>query len=243
MVYLVIYILILVLFYILVNKIISNEHSHKEGFTHRGQGFVAEKSKKKELAEEEKPDSQSVIAVKTTYRIAADLAIIIIKMPYKFLSKGVDMLIRFVQNLNEMLKPMFAFVSQMGKIVQRIATQFYNIFKKIFKQGFSILSDLPGFIQKYVDVAIGFINKMVNKVVDMLTSFFDLFQNILNQLLEIPEKFFNIMDQMSTLFFNMFNMMLELPEKGLEMIIGLQGTLMGMMDRPLKVPFADQFLG
>lgn len=244
MLYLVIYIIIIVLFCILMNKIISNENSHKEGFEHRGKGFIAGKKKKIEEVEgEEKPDSQTVIAVKTTYRIAADLAIIIIKMPYKILNKGVDMVIEFIQNLNEMLKPIYAFINQMLKVVQRVFKQFYDIFMKVFKQYFAILSDLPAFIQKYANVAIDFINTMVTQVIDMLTKFFDLFQNILNQLLEIPQKFFSIMNQMSTLFFNMFNMLLELPEKGLEMVIGLQGTIMGMMDRPLKIPFADQFLG
>ena len=31
--------------------------------------------------------------------------------------------------------------------------------------------------------------------------------------------------------------------KELDMVINFQGTLMDMMDKPLKVPFADQFLG
>ena len=38
-------------------------------------------------------------------------------------------------------------------------------------------------------------------------------------------------------------MLIDLPEKGLDMIIGFQETIMNMMDRPLKVPFSDQFLG
>ena len=242
------YIIILILFYILMNKIIQNENPHlvkqyKEGFEHKGKGFIAGKSKKTEAEEAEKPDSQWIITIKTFYRIAADVAIILIKMPYKFLSQGVNMIIEFIQNINEMLKPMYDFIRQMGRIAVRIAKQFYAIFSKIFKQVFNILRNMPAFIKQYATIAINFISTMVEQTINMLTSFFNLFQNILNKILEIPQKFFDIMNQFSTLFFNMFNMLIDLPEKGLNMVIGFQETIMKMMDRPLKVPFADQFLG
>ncbi len=230
-----------------MNKILQNENSLKEGFKHTGQSFIAGKKKKEPEVDKDgnilDQDSGWVLTVKTTYQIARDIAYILIKMPYQILSKGVNLIIEFIQNINDMLKPMYAFLNQMGKIAVRIFKQFFEIFKKIFKQVFAMLKDMPGFIKKYADIAINFINTMVTKVVDMLTKFFDLFQNILNNILQIPEQMFTIMDQLTDVFFNSFNMMLQLPEKGLQMIIGFQGTIMQMMDRPLKVPFSDQFLG
>jgi phage-related protein len=227
-----------------MKKIVNNENSGKEGFEHKGNSFIAGKKNKNDNSDKsEQSDSQFVLTIKTFYRIAADIAIILIKMPYKFLSQGLTLIIQLINNINETLKPMFAFINQMLKIVQRVAKQFYNIFMKIFKQVFNILRNLPDFIKKYATIAINFINQMVNQVIDMLTSFFDLFQNVLDRILEIPQKFFSIMSQMTTVFFNMFNMMMDIPEKGLDMAIGFQDTLIGMMDRPLKIPFADQFLG
>ena len=241
-----IYIILIVLFYILMNKILQNENLGKEGFKHIGQSFIAGKKKERKYDKDDneaEQDSGWILTAKTTYQIAKDVAYILIKMPYQILSKGVNMIIQLIQNFNEMLKPMYAFIKQMGKIVQRIAKQFYQIFKKIFTQIFNILKDMPGFIKKYADVAINFINTMVTKTVDMFTKFFDLFQNILNNILEIPNQLFNILDKLSDVFFNAFHMLLEIPDKGLQMIIGFQGTFMSMMDRPLKVPFSDLFLG
>ena len=268
------YIVIIVLFYILINKIVYDEMSDKEGFKHLGKGFIAEKAKiKKEdkdkctqknsnmsydneyldedAAEEARincyeDDSQyknGIITVRTTYAIAKDVAIILIKMPYQFLSKGLNMLIEYIQHFNDILKPIYAFISQMGQIIKRLIKQFYAIFKKIFTQVFNILSDLPGFIKKYATVAIDFINTAITKTIDMFQNFFDLFQNMLDNLLSIPEKFFNIMNQLSDVLFNTFNMLIKIPEKGLDMVIGFQGTLMTAMDRPLKIPFSDLFLG
>ena len=235
------YIVLIVLFYILMEKILYNEN--KEGFEHEGKSFVAGKPEKVQNEDEEKPDNNWIITIKIFYQIAEKVAIMLIKMPYKFLSKGFDMISQFIDQLNQMLKPMYAFVKQMGKIVQRIATKMYNIVKGLIQQGFDIMRNLPAFIQKYADVAINFITTMITNVIDMLTNFFDMFKDILDQLLDIPNQIFNIMEQMATLMFNMFTMLMKLPEKGLDMMIGFQSTLMKMMDRPLKVPFADEFLG
>jgi hypothetical protein len=226
------YIIVIVLFYILIDKILLNESEGKEGFKHSGDGFIAAKPKKKdELLEEAlRPDPQMVMTVKTTYRIAADVAIVIIKMPYQMLSKMVDLAIQFIQNINDMLKPMYAFIQQMFDIVKRLAKQFYNIFMRIFKKGFEILRNLPAFIKQYANIAIGYINTMVNQAINMLTNFFELFQNIFNRMLEIPQQMFNLANQMSTLAFNSFNMMMDIPEKALDKVIGLQGTMMNMLN-------------
>jgi len=235
------YIVVIVLFYFLMEKIIDNEN--KEGFEHRGKGFIAGKSKQQKKEEKNKPDSGWIMTIKTAYNIAAQVAIMLIKMPYKFLSQGINLILTFVNNINEMLKPMYDFAKQMGKIVQRIAKKFYDIFTNILGKGFEIIRNLPAFIKQYADIAINFVTMFVTQAIDMMTNFFNLFQNILNSLLALPQQFFNIMNQMSTLMFNMFNMLMKLPEKGLDMAIGFQGTLMKMMDRPLKIPFSDQFLG
>jgi len=235
------YIVVIVLFYILMEKILYNEN--KEGFEHRGKSFIAGKPKKVENEDEEKADSDWIITMKTFYRIAEAVAVMFIKMPYQILSKGVDIVIGLINEMSAILKPIYNFIGQMGKIVQKIATQIYNIIKRLFQKAFDIMRNLPAFIQKNASIAIEFISTMLNKMIDMLTRFFEMFQDILNQLLEIPNQIFNIVEQISTLMFNMFTMLMQLPEKGLNMMIGFQTTFMDMMDRPLKVPFSDQFLG
>ena len=225
------YIVLIVLFYILMEKILYNEN--KEGFEHRGKGFIASKPKKVKNEDEDKeePDSNWLISIKLFYRIAADVAIMLIKMPYKFLSKGVNMLTDFINELNEMLKPMYAFVKQMGKIVQRIVVQIYEIFKRTFTQVFDIMRNLPAFIQKYANMGINFINTMVTKTVDMLTNFFNMFQSMLNQILEIPNQIFNIVEQLTQFMFNSFTMMMNLPITGLKFGINMQNKMTGFMNK------------
>ena len=87
------YIILIGLFVLLVNKIVLNESSSKEG-------FVAGKEKKInydkngiEIIDPDKPETPDpnwLIITKLNYRVAADVAIMVIKMPYKFLSKGVN---------------------------------------------------------------------------------------------------------------------------------------------------------
>jgi len=239
------YIVIIVLFIFLMNKIIVNETTTKEGFEHTGNSFVARSSKKEEKGSEKKSSTmeQIVIMVKTTYRIAAEVAIVLIKMPYKFLSKFVDMMVRFIKNINAMLKPMYDFIRQIGKIIKKIFKKMYDQFMKIFRQYINIMRNLPAFIKKMANITIDFINLAVTQTIEQLTNFFNIFKDIFDSLLELPMKFFNIMGQFGTMFANSINMLMSLPEKGLDMVINFQGTLMDMMDKPLKVPFADKFLG
>jgi len=65
---------------------------------------------------------------------------------------------------------------------------------------------------------------------------------VFNGLIDLPNKMFNMMNQMITIGFNMFDMGMQIPEKGMDMFIKLQETLMGVMDKSLKIPFQDQFL-
>ena len=144
---------------------------------------------------------------------------------------------------DRLLKPMYDFIRQIGQIIKKIFKQMYDQFMKIFRQYINIMRNLPAFIKKMANIAIDFISLAVTQTIEQLTMFFEIFQNIFDSLLELPMKFFNIMGQFGTMFANSINMLMSLPEKGLDMVINFQGTLMDMMDKPLKVPFADQFLG
>ena len=213
-----------------MNKIITNEN--KEGFKHLGKGFIADKSKKeKEYYAENDTEKQIVESVKITYAVADNVAVMLIKMPYKFLSAMVNFVIRFVQQLNKMLKPLYSFVQQMFNIVKNLVKKMYDQFRRIFGQFFAIMRNLPAFIQKYVNIAIDNINMVVNQSIKIFTTFFEIFQSVFNSLLQVPQQMFSIVQSLTTFGFNSFKMAMKLPESGLKLGINLQSKMSDFMDK------------
>jgi hypothetical protein len=225
------YIIIIVLFYILMNKIILNET--KEGFKHKeGRGFIAAKSKKKEKEEKlSSTEVQVIVAGQSIYQVAREVAIVCIKVPWKIISSIVNMMVRMVQNINDMLKPMYDFLRQMGQIVKRIVLQMYDRFAKIFKQGFAIMRNLPAFIKKYADIAINYTNTMVNEAVNIATSIFTVFQSVFNSLLQMPQMMFNFMNTAMSFGLNSFNLAMKIPTSGLKLATNVQDKVVGFMDK------------
>ena len=89
-----------------------------------------------------------IIATKISYKTAEQVAYILIKMPYQFLSKLMLRLSDFTENLNDLLKPIKKFIKKMFQLGKRIFMKFYNRFMGFVKRGFKILRNLPDFFEK-----------------------------------------------------------------------------------------------
>ena len=144
------YILLLGLFLLLVHKIVLNDSSKE--------GFVAVKNKKINYDKNglpiegpddiDPPDPRWLVISKINYRIAADVAIMLIKMPYKFLSRGVQIVIDFIKELNNILKPIRAFIKQMYRLLKDLGIKLFKPFINMFKQMFRIFGNSPKFIKE-----------------------------------------------------------------------------------------------
>ena len=222
--------IIIILVYILYDKINDN----KEGFEHIGNGFIAAKPKKKEANVDGKTDTREeeiIIAAQTTYNVAEMFAQLLIQKPWQIISQGVNTLIEFVKNINEMLKPIWDFIQQMFNILKKIVNQIYGQFAKAFKQGFAILRNLPAFMKKYANMAINFINKMINQLIQILEQFIDVVKTVGNAIIELPSMFFNIMSQAVTFGLTAFTMAMKIPEFLLKFGINIQDKMMDFMDK------------
>ena len=248
------YLLFLGVFLFLLNKIIQNENSvTANNRKATKEGFVAKKTPKinydknglpiEDPDNPGTPDPRWLTITKLNYRIAADVAILIIKMPYQFLNKGVEMIRTVISNLNEMLDPMYKFIRQIFNIFKdlfiKVFKQFFNIFKKAFK----IFGDLPGFIKKNAERMVNFINSMVQQFMRSIKTVLDIFQKIFDMILKLPETAFTLFNKGIEMFFNGFVMMMKLPTSMLQMGIGMQDKMISLMDRPLKIPFENMFFG
>lgn len=240
------YIILLGLFLLLVNKIVLNDSSSKEG-------FVAAKEEKRnydkngiEIIDPDKPknpDSNWLILVKLIYNVSAEMAYILIKMPYKFLKKGVEMVIDIVKNLNDMLKPIRKFATEMYRLFKNIGLKVVTPFIKSFKQIFKIFGNLPKFIQENAEMVINMITEFLEQIIRTFKTVFDLIKKVWNLLIKLPTMIFTLLNQIITMVFNIIVMLIKLPESLMGMIINLQEQGMMLMDKPIKIPFMDLFFG
>jgi len=234
------YTILIILFVLLLNKIVINE------------GFVAKKPEKKinydknglvieDPEEPPPPDPQWLTIVKINYRIAGDVAIMLIKMPYKFLNMGVTMLQEYIEHINNILKPVYKTIKQMFNIFTGLFKKILRQFLNVFKMGFNILGDLPTFIKENAERAINFITDMIEQFTSTIKTVLDIFQKIFDLLLKIPTMIFTLLNQVITMLFNVVIMIIKLPESLMGMIIGLQEQSMSLMDKSFSIPFTDMF--
>ena len=237
------YILLLGLFLLLVHKIVLNDSSKE--------GFVAVKNKKINYDKNglpiegpddiDPPDPRWLVISKINYRIAADVAIMLIKMPYKLLSQGVMMIGGFIQNLNDLLTPIYDFIKQFYTIFKDLFMKVFKQFFNIFKQVFNIFGNLPAFIKENAERAIKFMNDMIQQFTSSIKTVLDIFQKIFDLILKLPQMVFSIFNKSITMLFNVVIMIIKLPENLLGMIIGFQEQMMSLMDKKFSIPFTDMF--
>ena len=239
------YIILLGLFLLLVNKIVLNDSSKE--------GFVAVKTKKINYDKNglpiegpddiDPPDPRWLIIAKINYRVAADVAIMVIKMPYKFLSRGVQMVIDFIKHLKNILKPVKEFIKQMYRLFKDLGLKLFKPFLNVFKQGFKIFGNLPKFIKENAERVINLITDLVQQFTRTIETVLDILQKLFDLLLKLPTMIFTLLNQIITMLFNVVVMIIKLPESLMGMIINLQEQGMKLMDKPLKIPFTDLFFG
>jgi hypothetical protein len=176
------------------------------------------------------------------YKIAELLAIIIIKMPYKFLNQMVNLGITFIENFRDIFKPIFEFIDQMKAIAKSIFKQLYRWFKWGFDQWLAMIKDLPKFLRSQLKNFTNFLQALVTNIFSMFQMFFDLFMKVFNTLIQLPMQLFSMIEQIGTMLSNLFTILINIPTAGLNMIIGFQNIAIDAMSKTPTIPFMNLFL-
>ena len=104
-----------------------NENS-KEGFKHEGGSFVAaatSQTGEKKRGTQDKHEQQMLTSTKSMYIVMAQFAYMLIMMPYRFISQGINMFYQVIQQFNEIIKPIQAAFQQFFNVIQGFVMQIY----------------------------------------------------------------------------------------------------------------------
>lgn len=248
------YIILLILIFILIERVFFDTNDIKsfnitkiikdfkkifsntifEGFDHQGESVIASNKNKSmsENASEYKlsEDERRVVeSVKTSYTIAEQVAIIIIKMPYKFINLFLRGVFDMMVNIKNIFNPIIKLVKSLGDIYVNIIKKMYNTWLKYVKKFFNTMRNLPEFIQKMSMKFIDFITNSILRIIDLFSAFFGIFDKIFKLFMKIPTMLFSFMKSMSTMIINMIEIMFNLPTFFLNLNIKIQEKMMSMM--------------
>ena len=237
------YIILIGLFLLLVHKIVLNDSSTKEGFVAGKRKKVKYDKNGIEIIDPDipVPDPDWLTITKVNYNIAAQVAIMLIKMPYKFLSQGIIMFGRFIENVNEMLKPMREFAKQMFNLGRELFKKLFKPFFTLFKDVFKGLGNLPAFIKENAEKVINMMTDLMEQFLSTIQTLTDLATKMFDLIMKLPTMIFGLLNKTITMLFNVFIMIIKLPESLMGMVINFQEQMMELMDKSFKLPFTDLF--
>jgi hypothetical protein len=231
-----------------IKNSMSNGNTIKEGFNdkpfkHRGKGSLADNKKKDKTGSYKlsQGDERMIETVQTTYTIAEQFAYMTIKMPYQLLNKLMGRLFDFLQNMKDIIKPIINFAKQMVNIVKRIFMKFFNMGMKYFKQFFAILGNLPDFIRRNADMIIDLITTTITSFISFVERIASSLENVLKIFIELPAMLFKILNQIVDVLLNIIFIIIKLPSALIGMIISLQEQGLSLMDKSFGIPFMDLF--
>ena len=179
------------------------------------------------------PDPFWLKMVKTLYKIADLLAIVILDNPNQMISQVVTLNLfgfsfpKFAAKIGDVIKK---FIKSLIKIAKRIIKKIFGWVKTAFKKIISILKDLPGFLSGIFDYIIDFIITAVDKTFALIDRLWKSLIKIIKTIINLPLKIFDILGKLVDIIINIFIMLINLPISILNMIIAFQEIGMDIMN-------------
>jgi hypothetical protein len=195
-----------------------------------------------------KPDPWWVKIVEAYYKITELLAMILIQMPYRFLTKFVSPTFIFVE-FPEMFNNMFGgitdaikkFIMGLFNIGKRVVKTIFGWIKTAFKKFISILKDIPGFLTSIFNFILDFITQVVDKTFALVGRLWKTIIKIIKTIIKLPLQIFDIISKLIDIIINIFIMIIQLPITILNFIYAFQEIGLDIMSKNPKIPFMDMF--
>jgi hypothetical protein len=196
------------------------------------------------------PDPWWFKFVQANYKIAELLAIILIQMPYRFLTKFISptyLFVEFPDMFNDMfggiLNSVKKFIQGLINIGIRVVKTMFGWMKTAFKKFISTLKNFPGFLTSIFDYILDFITQVVDKTFALVGRLWKTIIRIIKTIIKLPLKIFDIISKLIDIIINIFLMLIELPITILNFIFAYQEIGMDIMSKNPKIPFLDMFFG
>lgn len=195
-----------------------------------------------------KPDPWWVKIVEAYYKIAEILAMILIKMPYRFSTKFISPQFVFLE-LPDLFNNMFGgitdaiknFMKGLFDILKRIGKTIFGWIKTVFKKLISILKNFPGFLTSIFNYILDFITQVVDKTFSLLARIWNTIIKIIKTIIKLPLQIFDIIGKLIDILINIFIMIIQLPITILNFIYAFQEIGLDIMSKNPKIPFMDMF--
>jgi phage-related protein len=188
---------------------------------------------------EEKPAWLGILSI--MYKTADLFAYVIIRMPYKFLSKIMTSGGDSMGYVKDVFSPIIDFIKEILTIVRDIYLSIFEFVKSIFRGIYDFIRDLPSFLKSNFRWLIDFFRTVFNKFRALFTKTFDIVKAMFKALMQIPMTIFDIFDKLLQFGVNIFMIIIQIPMSALNMIIGLQDIMMNVMTKSPRIPFIDSF--
>ena len=178
------YTILIILFVILVNKIVTNSDEEREnnimreGFQARSRTILKKNMKLKEDKTEDEEEKDNIIskiktskeeegvimATKNTYNVADKLASVLIKVPFIVASSFIQSIKDFFSGLNIKFKELMGVRDTVLNELMYTLRNIFTIMQKIGKQGTSIMAKLP-------ESSLGMISSVQEDIISYMAKF------------------------------------------------------------------------
>ena len=210
------YIIIIGLFFVLMDRIIDNENVY-EGFEHIGKSVVNVKKQPDNEMKTPGVDNALIAGTSATYSLAAESAKFTILFPYRFLRDIVKMTGDAANGALESgggaFSPIVSTIKQLFDIFWDIFKSIFKFFIGMFKGGFGILRNLPAFFKKWGGKAVDGVKSGVNTLKETGGTVSDGISMVFDGLISVPGSMFDFFNSMFKLFVNIFIMAVKGPAK------------------------------
>jgi hypothetical protein len=170
-------------------------------------------------------DGPVVAALKYTYFFASQIAIWLVKLPYKLIGRLLELPGRILRPLLRAFQPFIDLLADITGTVKSVLKSVGEFFKNIFTKIADIIKNFPQYLKK---VILFFVNS-IKSIFEMLGSIMTTLYDIGSFLFELPYALIKIFSKLSGLLSSLPRLLMKIPDKGIDLMMKGTDTLSGML--------------